>query len=619
MCGISGVILPSGHSVDQAELKKMADSIAHRGPDAEGFFLKENVGLAHRRLKIIDLSAQANQPMYNASKTIAVVFNGEIYNFQELRVELKTYGHEFRTQSDTEVIVKGFEQWGADIFKRLNGMFAIAIWDDKNETLHLARDRFGIKPLFYSLQNGKLGFASELQALLTLPLIQKDLDSQVLFYYLKFSHVPHPHSIIKNVHQMTPGTRLELSRGRLRTFVFWDPFSISENKKEPIHFDEILSRVILRQTFSDVPIGFFLSGGIDSSLLVAAYADATKSDPVPIQTFTIGYHEREFDESVYALEVSRHFKTQHHELILRPQDFFELLPNISRYFDQPFGDPTLLPSLLLAKFAKSRVSVVLSGDGGDELFFGYSYQHALLHLKLLTRLPSAFRKQLFRNLAEWSSGTRSLVLQRLQKFFEICQFTDDTELLYSFIGTVGPTRIDKLAGLMRAPVTPSIPLPDHFSEAFTALNWKDKIEQIFLRTFLTDTVLNKTDRTTMAYGLEARVPFLDDELVNFSSKLDFKQKYAKNILKRKLAEKLPSRLVYRRKQGFSIPLRDWLRGDLKFLLFQYLDEHRLRKEGIFNPKPVDELVKSHLNGRANHSHLLWSLICFQMWKERHLP
>ncbi len=633
MCGISGLSARPGELVAADLLRKMAGSMHHRGPDAEGTFAFKNVGLAHRRLKIIDLSDQANQPLFNEDGKVAIVFNGEIYNFQELREDLGGRGHVFKTMSDTEVIVHAFEQWGEDAFRRLNGIFAFGLCDLRagSPVLYLVRDRFGTKPLLYTQREGRMAFASELKPLLEVPWIPRIVDRRMLFYFLKFSHVPAPHSILADVRQVRPGTWLRFDGDEGREGVYWDPIEISRvpdqtGRSEEDWLDELedlMRRVVKRQRVSDVPLGCLLSGGIDSSLLTMACASSNGS---PIETFSIGYRETEFDETPYAREVAEAFGTRHRELIVGPEDLRGLIADVPTFFDQPFADPTLLPSLLLAKFARERVTVALSGDGGDELFFGYTHHQALYHLRRVAGLPAGLRRAVFAAadglLGILPTQALGLAVQQARKASQILQFRDEAELFSYFIGTIGPMRLDRLAEIVVEKPDLSRPFFEGILQELHGLPWQEKIDQIFLRSFLPDTVLAKTDRAGMAYGLEARVPFLDDEMVAFSARLPFEFKFRggtkKYLLRRLLARRLPGRISRRSKQGFSIPLREWFRGELKYLLDEHLDETRLGREGYFEPRAVRRLVDEHLGKRANHSHLLWSLVSFQMWQARYL-
>jgi len=637
MCGISGVYLSPGDAAApgsefalQRQLEKMADSIAFRGPDASGYWTRGRLGLAHRRLKIIDLSDAANQPMFlrggESAGKLGVVFNGEIYNFRELRAELQGLGARFTTASDTEVILHAFAKWGEASFSRFNGIFAFALVDLRPETprLWLVRDRFGVKPLFYASQSGRMAFASTLRPLLELDWVSRDLDSTAVFHFLKFSHVPGESSILRSVHQIAPGTALCFDGTHERSHRYWDPFSLSgaakddrlDEKSALLELEGILKRVVARQSYADVPVGMFLSGGIDSSLLTWALVES-RGDPASVETFTIGYDEAEFDETPHAEAVAKQLGTKHRTLRVRSEDMIDLIPDIPTWFDQPFADPSLLSSLLLARYARQSVTVALGGDGGDELFFGYSYQKALLQIERLAAVPTSLRRAAFSHISQ----TVGHFSHRGQKLLEILQFENQAELFQYFVGTIGPMRMDHLRDLVTLPLeTGRAPFQTVLDE-IQPLKWEEKIQQVFVRTFLVDTVLAKTDRAGMAFGLEARVPFLDDELADFSSRIPFRMKYAqgstKSLLRKLAAKKLSNRVALRPKQGFSIPLREWLRGPIGYLLDEYLNPVRLRREGVLHPEGVRELVRAHRSGKRNHSHLLWSLISLQMWKERY--
>ncbi|HEX4923128.1 MAG TPA: asparagine synthase (glutamine-hydrolyzing) [Bdellovibrionales bacterium] len=629
MCGINGLI-DFDTPPDRSRFQALTEQMRHRGPDGGHVFSDGPVALGHRRLRVLDLSELADQPMFSEDRKVAIVFNGEIYNFKELRRELQAHGRVFKTSGDTEVLMHAWEQWGPRALIKLNGMFAFAILDSRSgePVIWLARDRFGIKPLFYSVNEQRLAFASELKPLLQVPWISKEIDPLTLFHFLKHSHVPTPLSILKDVQQLAPGSWLKFSARGTETGTFWsatDAFT-REPADAPAtaetlvaELEHTLLKVIKRQTVADVPLGAFLSGGIDSSLLVWA---ACESGFKGMHTFTIGYKEAEFDESAAARQVAAHFGTRHHELITQPQDYFKLIPELPVYFDQPFADPTALPSLLLARFARDYVTVALSGDGGDELFFGYTYQHFLVSARRLLGAPAGPRhlaSNALKLLGSLSSNNR---VRSLRKLGEILDFENEPELFQYFIGTIGPVPFGRLRSLLNAPLGAT---DGHYARILGDLrgaDWRQKVEVVFLETFLPDTVLQKTDRAGMAWGLEARVPFLDHEMVEFASRVPFRFKYngryGKIVLRELLKRKLPSNLHRKPKHGFSIPLREWLRGDLKWLLDEYLGPERLKREGIFNAANVGAVVSEHLNRSANHSHLLWSLINFQLWRERYL-
>jgi asparagine synthase (glutamine-hydrolysing) len=628
MCGIAGLVLPPGQSVQREQLEAMARGIRSRGPDALGIHLEENLGLVHQRLKIIDLSDAANQPMHSPDGRISLVFNGEIYNFRELRAELEEAGCRFKTHSDTEVALHAYLVWGEDCFPRFNGMFAIGLIDHREKPLKvlLARDRFGIKPLFYYHSGATIAFASVLKPLLTLPFVQKRINRDAVFSFLKHSHVPTPYSLVEGTAQLAPGQLLACRGGEISTRTFAQGFPpVSgeiENEKEALDLlGQSLGQAVKRQSVADVPVGCFLSGGIDSTLLLAAYAS---KNPRPLDTFTIGYTEKEFDERKAAALAALAFGSRHHEILLGPKDFLDLIPRLPEFLDQPLADPTLLPSMLLSQRTREHVTVAFSGDGGDELFLGYTYQKALLEMERYLCLPKFLRQGLFRALelgfSAMNQGIRSHGLNQLIKLAQILQYETEVEKYQYFIGTIGPLPFREL----RALVPGGKPVNDAgYAEILAgAGSPEEKVSRVFQQTFLIDTALTKSDRASMAYGLETRVPLLDNEFVSAAQKVSYslklhrgrKKHILRELLRRQLPEAVAPELCDRPKQGFSVPLRDWLRKDLSFLLKEFLSEEKIRREGIFNERMVQQLVQEHLSGRKNNSHLLWSLLCFEQWR-----
>ncbi|MBK9295064.1 MAG: asparagine synthase (glutamine-hydrolyzing) [Oligoflexia bacterium] len=623
MCGISG-FFSATENFTESEVKKITALMKHRGPDSDGAFCAPHIALGHRRLRIIDLSTQADQPFVNESKTLALVYNGEVYNFKEIKLELEALGCKFKTTSDTEVVFEAFQEWGVECFNKFNGMFAIGVWDNRNKdnAFYLARDRYGIKPLFYSQSSGKFAFASELKVLLELPWVDKTVNPQTLFYYIKLSHVPNPLSIVNGVKKLAPGTYLKFCNNKIEHFEYRTDlpnYEIGYTEDEAIQrLEDILAQAVKRHLVSDVEVGCFLSGGIDSSLIAAT---CTSLDIKNLKTFSIGYKEKDYDENVYAEQVSKILGTKHLSTTVGPSDYFEVIKNYSIYFDQPFGDPTALSSLLLSQRAAEHVKVVLSGDGGDELFFGYTYQSVLKKLKYLLAVPGTIRKSLLFLIPDARGMILPDLFQKLQKAKEILGFNNIEELFFYFLGTIGPMKLEKLASLIKYDVHTN---PDYLKKYITKkdISWEKLIEKIFIKTFLVDTVLQKADRSSMAFSLEARVPFLDNEMVDFATSLPFELKFkaskSKYLLRRLMAKKVSSELANRKKQGFAIPIKEWLRGDLKKYINEYLDYDRIKREGHFNPNAVHKVVNAHLKNYANYSHLIWSLLSFQMWQERYL-
>jgi len=627
MCGISGLYLKKGQPVDPQQLKIFNETLAHRGPDASGLYYKNNIGLSHTRLKILDLSDSANQPFQSPDQKKILVYNGEIYNFQEIKSDLIKEGVAFNTTGDTEVLFQGLIHYGTKLIPRLNGIFAFAFLDLSNSdpVLMLARDRFGVKPLFLSFKNNQLAFSSTMAPLLKLDWVKKNIDPEVLFYFLKFGHVPTPLSILSDITQLKPGHVLHFNGHILEDHCYFDLYKTQNNylhlsENEAIdQFEALLGQSVKRQSISDVPVGIFLSGGIDSSLLTTSYLENVGKS---ISTFSIKYKESEFDESNYAQIVAKHLHTDHHEILVEPKDLFNQIPNIPKYFDQPFSDPTMLPTMFLCEQAKKKITVALSGDGGDELFFGYTYQQMMLHLNALKHLPSPLRSALLKvikNLIHGIPGKLPLTLQQICKFCDILSFKNSEEFFMYFIGTIGPMHMNRLKHIVNLEDFDHTKHYHELLQNFHHDNLFHQIELLFQSTFLTDTVLQKTDRASMAFGLEARVPFLDNDLFEFSrslsSGLKYKNGIKKYLLRKLLAKKLPPIITNRKKQGFSIPMRQWIKTDLKYMLDNYLDQSKLRSDPYLNQDEIKKLVNEHLKNRANHNHLLWSLIVYQMWKE----
>lgn len=628
MCGISGIVQKEGDPVSPELLEKMSAGLLSRGPDAHGFFIHENIGMSQRRLKILDLSDEANQPFFSPDRKLCMVYNGEIYNFKELREELKKKGHSFKTNSDTEVVIHSFEEWGIEAFTRWNGIFALAVLDlrEKDPTLYLIRDRFGVKPLFYSESAGAIAFSSVLQPFFQISWVSRRIHQQALFQFLQLSHIHCPDSILSGVKQLPPGHFLVFKGGESSLKEYWSP-NLLNARKTPRRsdsswleeFEELFKKVVTRQIISDVPLGCFLSGGIDSSLIAATYGEICSEK---LKTYCVGYQEKEFDESPYSQKVSELLHTEHRLFRIKESDCLELIDQIPTFFDQPMADPTLLSSLLLSRLARQDVTVALSGDGADELFFGYPYEMWIRFLMRRKWVPPSFRKGFFRA-AEGlvGKGSRSLMFHRARKLAQILQYKGEAELFQYFVGMIGPLRIPQVAELLVEPPEYQVPIFQSLLEDVSSSQTEDRITQVFVRTFLVDTVLAKADRAGMAYGLEVRVPFLDNEMAEFSSRVPFHLKYHKGVnkvlLRRSLEKKMPKMITARKKQGFSIPLREWLRGGMKPLLDLYLNESRLKREGVFAPARIKELVNEHMEERANHSHLLWALLCFQLWKEKY--
>jgi asparagine synthase (glutamine-hydrolysing) len=612
MCGICGIVSASG-SVDPERLARMSAKLVHRGPDSDGTFLDGPVGLAARRLAIIDL-AGGDQPIANEDGTITVVQNGELYNYPELRLELQRAGHRFRTSCDTEVLVHLYEREGEAFARRLRGMFAVALWDAPRRRLVLARDRYGIKPLYYREENGGLEFASELRSL---PRGEIDLDA--LEAFLAFNSIPAPLTIFREARKLPPGHVLvwESGQTRLERYARPAPVPASELRSddEAELVEELRGRLrdsVRAHLLSDVPVGVLLSGGIDSSALAALAAQETGE---PVRTFSIGFEERSFDELSDARLVAERYGTRHRELVLRP-DAALLLPALADAFDEPFADSSALPTYLVSQLAAADVKVALSGEGGDELFGGYyTYVADLLAQRVgglaglarpvVERLPSSSARASFDYKAKrFVRGAHLPPLERHHAWKEI----------------FSPEARAELTGRRHAfdPV-------DLYRERFAETEGAEllaRLQDVDLGIYLVDDLLVKTDRASMAHSLEARVPFLDPAVTSFAFSLPARHRvsgFRKKVLLRKaVAPLVPEQIVRGKKRGFSIPAAAWLRGELEPFARETLSAETVRRQGFFDPQAAERVIDRHVRGEEDLSRQLWGLLAFTLWHERHV-
>jgi asparagine synthase (glutamine-hydrolysing) len=611
MCGICGIA--SARGVDPESVARMSAALVHRGPDSHGEYAADAVALAARRLSIIDV-AGGDQPIANEDGSVHVVQNGEIYNHDELRWELRRAGHAFTTRCDTEVLVHAYEEWGVEFARRLRGMFAVAIWDGRARRLVLARDRFGIKPLYYRDVDGELAFASELRAL---PRGEIDLDA--LEAFLAFNSVPAPLSIFREIRKLRPGHVLvwEDGRGRLERYARPAPVDAREVRRDDDAelVEELRARLrdsVRAHLVSDVPVGVLLSGGVDSSLLAALAAQETTE---PLRTFSIGFEERSFDELDDARKVVERYGTRHRELVLRP-DAALLLPALADAFDEPFADSSALPTYLVSQLAADDVKVALSGEGGDELFGGYYTYAADLLAQRVGGLARAARP-----LVEWlpSSSAKASFDYRAKRFVRAAHLPP----LERHHGWKEIFAADARAELTRRRngFDPLELLRARFAETEGA-ELLTRLQDVDLGTYLVDDLLVKTDRASMAHSLEARVPYLDTVVTNFALALPTKHKVRgltkKVLLRRAAAPLLPRSIVYGRKRGFSIPAAAWLRGELQSFARDVLSAETLRRQGFFDPAVVTRLLDDHVARREDLSRQLWGLLAFTLWHERHV-
>lgn len=616
MCGITGILNPAGDEpVERRLLQQMTDALAHRGPDASGLLLRGSAGLGHRRLSIIDL-ATGEQPMGNEDGSVSVAFNGEIFNYAELRRELVARGHVFRTDSDTEVIVHQYEEDGADCVRHFRGMFAFAIWDERRQELLLARDRFGIKPLFVAEQAGRVAFASEIKALLLLPWVDRSWNPSALRNYLGLGYISGPRTAYNGIRRFDPGSvevwRRDGDRGwRARASRYWSPTGRRDSPppsyeaaKERV-FELLVESVRLRLR-SDVPLGAFLSGGVDSTAIVALMRMCGVKD---LKTFSIGFEESGYDEAPFASAAARHLGTEHHAETVTAADAL-LLRDLLGVFDEPFGDDSAIPTYLVSRLARERVTVSLSGDGGDELFAGYHHYRRMRRFLLVDRLPLSVRRPLAR------LGTRVLpVGVKGGGFVRELHVPAQRRILW--LASRGPDPLVAAAlGSGLAAFLDEAGSDDEWQEAFLHESSVTNAQLVDQSVYLPDDILVKVDRCSMAVSLEARVPLLDHKLAEYVNSLPAAYKMdgqvAKRIFKDVMKPYVPADTISREKRGFSVPLRAWLTGPLKGWVHEILLE---RSDGLFDGHGVRRLLETMPGGGDEASKQVWSLLSLAVWAD----
>jgi len=640
MCGIAGVLVPAGHPRErlEREASAMADCMAHRGPDDRGFWSDAEAGIAltHRRLSIVDLSPAGHQPMTSADGRFVISYNGEVYNYQDLRPELEARGIAFRGHSDTEVMLEAFAALGiAPTVKRLIGMFAIAVWDRRERTLTLIRDRLGIKPLYWAKFGGLFMFGSELKAMRAYPGWEPRINREAVASYMRFNYVPAPLSIYEGVHKLEPGTILTLPwGGEPHLERFWDARQVARaGLANPLHasdeemtdqLEALLLDATRRRMVADVPVGAFLSGGVDSSTVVALMQAANAG---PVRTYSIGFDSDGYDEAKHAAAVARHLRTEHTELIVTAKDALDVVPRLPEFYDEPFADSSQIPTYLVSAMTRQHVAVALSGDGGDELFGGYNrYRLAQRFWRTLSMLPQPIRRG-------FAQGLRAMPPDRWSRLFDILppqmrprQAGDKLHKLASILA------LDDVGALYRRLVTqwdPSTVTPGVVEPK--GLLWDttlgsdfpgslERMQFLDLVTYLPDDILTKVDRASMAVALEARVPLIDHRVVEFAWRIPrrdlVRDGLSKWPLRQVLYRHVPRALIERPKTGFSIPLGEWLRGPLRDWAEGLLAEARLRDAGLVDPAPVRRAWHEHLAGTHNWQHPLWGVLMLEAWRER---
>ena len=625
MCGICGFV--SKNRITPEQLKRMNDTMYHRGPNDSGEEIYPakggySVGLAQRRLSILDLSPMGHQPMHSPDKRISVVYNGEIYNFQELKEELADYP--FCSTCDTEVIIAAYLKWGIDCVSRFNGMFAIALFDRETEEFYLVRDRIGKKPLYYRLEQGNLVFASELKPIMECPGFEKKIRTEVLSRYLYHQYINAPDTIFKNVSKLEPGSILRFSQGNINTWKFWDIKEVYHRyKANPVEnyaqakqeLKDLLNRSVSLRMISDVPLGTFLSGGYDSSLITAI---AQSLSPQPVKTYSIGFNEEKYNEAKYAKEVAAHLGTNHTELYISEKEMFDLVDSIPQYYDEPFADSSQIPTMLVSALAKKDVTVVLSGDGGDEFFCGYNVYDKIGQAQKLDVLGAMTYGVC--NLP----GIRKLgILKKMPFSVQVISENRDKETKTQF-GT--SNYLETAYGMVKGE---KIPILYRVEQAYREKNWQERRMLLDMDTYLPGDILCKVDRASMKYSLEARCPILDKDVMEYSYRLPHSFKYGGHVKKRILKDiaydYIPKTLLDRPKVGFGVPLDKWLRGPLREQLLSMADRDLLIRQGIFDADYMCNMLDIYMkHGDAgpatggNYSKLLWSYFVFQQWYRHYM-
>ena len=627
MCGICGKLhFDRTRPIDPALIKRMNDTLIHRGPDAEGIWTKGPIGLGQRRLAIVDLSPTGRQPMSNEDGTVWITFNGEIYNHPQLRPELDARGHRYRGTSDTETILHLYEEYGRDCVKHLRGMFAFALWDERTQMLLLARDRFGKKPLLYAETAEGLVFASELKALLQDESVHRDLDETALHHYLSFGFIPAPQSAFRQIRKVPPAHTLTWQAGNITIERYWSlPFTPKYEISEAEAAEQtlaLLREAVRIRLMSDVPLGAFLSGGIDSSAVVALMAEAMSE---PVKTFSIGFDDQSFDETPFARQVAQTFATDHHEFRVNP-DAVGVLPELVWGYGEPFADSSALPSYYVAKMTRQHVTVALNGDGGDELFAGYERYVAESLSSRYAALPGWLRTGVLAPLAAMlpEPAGRKNPVRRFKNFVLAQNAPPEQRYLrwLTLIDNSAKQRLYTPAFAERMGTIDSLrrlQLPLHGQLAADQL---DRMLQTDLATYLPDDLLVKVDITTMLHSLEGRSPFLDHHLAEFAARLPvtfkLRGRTGKYILRRALAAILPPAILNRDKRGFAVPIDRWFRQELRTVIYDVLLDPRTLARGLFRPEALQTLLDEHASGRVNHRYRLWTLLMLELWFRTYL-
>ncbi|MBN2010072.1 asparagine synthase (glutamine-hydrolyzing) [candidate division KSB1 bacterium] len=623
MCGICGIIRTDEQPVDKLHLRDMLNSIRHRGPDDEGMWTNANVGLGHRRLSILDLSMQGHQPMSTEDQKVQITYNGEIYNYKDIRKILESKGYTFRSNTDSEVVLHAYQEWGAECLERFNGMFAIGIWDGVRHQLFLARDRLGIKPIFYYHDQNGLAFASEIKAILSLPHIKREMNYEALHHYLSLNYVPAPLTLFENILQLEPGQCLLFENHHLKTWNYWDlKFGAgNERKSERYYLNELnahLERAVTMRMISDVPLGAFLSGGVDSTAVVAFMKQQHNE---PVKTFTIGFQDASYNELPYAQIISDKLHTENYYEIIKP-DAINTLEKIVWHSEEPTADASMIPIYFLSQMTRKHVTVALSGDGGDEIFAGYETYQASYLSQLYRYVPQVIRHNIVRRLLEQLpvSDKKMNFAMKARRFINGADYPlPEAHFHWRIIFNEREKRsLYNSDTYHRMGVFYS---PDLYNLYFSRSQISNPLQQMLYtdtRYYLPNDMLVKVDRMSMAHGLEVRVPLLDHQLVEFMATVPnhFKLKYfihRKYLLKKILAQRSLSIPYHRKKAGFNMPISRWIKEDLKEYTYDVLSSENINRLGIFNANVIIAMLNNHLRGKADHTYQIWSLLILMLW------
>lgn len=624
MCGIVGFTSANSQPVNREILERMNACIVHRGPDDDGFYIHENVGLAMRRLSIIDI-AHGKQPIHNHDKSKWIVFNGEIYNYQELREDLDKRGHKFYTNSDTEAIVHLYDRYGADCVHHLRGMFAFAIWDERDKSLFIARDRIGKKPLLYSHQpNGDLIFGSEFRALLAHPDINREVDTEAIHHYLSYLCVPAPLSAFKQIRKLEPAHWLRWKNGKIEIKRYWLPDFSSKIKISQTEAEDETLRILREATklrmIAEVPLGAFLSGGVDSSTVVALMAQESSQ---PVKTFSIGFEEEDFSELKYARRVAEHIGAEHHEFIVRP-NALEILPTLVEHYGEPYADASAIATFYVAKETRKHVTVALNGDGGDESFAGYERYFAMRLAEKYHKIPDIVRKNLIENAVNLvpTSELKRSRMRDVKRFVKAASLPK-VERYFRWVSAIDRQGKENLYTENFKKEIRNYDSADFLKQWFAKSNGNNIVDATLLTdqmTYLPNDLLVKVDIASMANSLEARSPFLDHKVIEFAASLPENIKLrgteTKYLLKKVASKIVPREVLYRKKMGFGVPLTHWFRGELKDFLRENLLSEKFSKRGIVKAEVVKKLVEEHINAERDHVWQLWTLLMLELWFQK---